>query len=128
MRRVLAALGASLLIPATGWACGACIEDKMAATYDHALVEQARVQRKLVVFCDVQGAVDSSRTRPVATALERVPGVQAGSVRLSAAPAALSFVLDPAVQAPEAAVGRAQRSLGAGYRLTLLRTLGALDR
>ena len=40
MNRALTLLAAATMfvIPASGRACGACVEDKVAATYDHAVV------------------------------------------------------------------------------------------
>ena len=52
-----AAASACILVAAQGLACGVCAEDKMAATYDHAVVQRAAAQKRLVVYCDVQGHV-----------------------------------------------------------------------
>ena len=116
------AASASLLLVATpARACGACAEDKMAATYDHAVVQQAAAQRKVVVFCDVQGVVAATARREAAA---RAAGVQAGSVRVSAEPAAVSFLLDPSVQQPQAAAAEVARLLGdQKVRIVVLRTM-----
>ena len=76
-------------------ACGVCIEDKVAATYDHALVQRALAQHRVVVFAEPRTSVDASRLKAVASAAARLRGVDASTVRVSAAPASVSFVLDP---------------------------------
>lgn len=91
-------------------ACGACDEDKIAATYDYATVTQAAAAHRVVVFGGIDGAVDArAASVRVARAAAQVRGVQRNSVRTSSAPAAFSFVLDPAVQSPDRAVAEVQR-------------------
>jgi hypothetical protein len=104
--------------PAASLACGACAEDKIAATYDHGVVERAAANGDVMVFCEVAGPLDARR---LAQAVRRVQGVKPQSVRVSAQPAALSFAVDPAAHSPQAAVAAAQRSLAAGTRLTIVR-------
>ena len=90
-------------------ACGVCVEDKVAATYDHAVIERATARRQQVVFVAVDGFVDGAALgRKVAKA--NVRGVVAGTVRVSAAPAAFSFVLD-AHEEPARAVAGFRRAL-----------------
>ncbi|MET0543205.1 MAG: hypothetical protein ABWZ88_15780 [Variovorax sp.] len=104
--------------PAASLACGACVEDKVAATYDHGVVEQAAANGDVMVFCEVAGSLDAQRLRQV---VRRVHGVKPQSVRVSAQPAALSFAVDPRAHSPRAAVEAAQRSLVPGTRLTIVR-------
>jgi len=121
----LSILSAALSAPSL--ACGVCVEDKVAATYDHAVVTRAGAQRHLVVFCEINGAVDmKALTRKIAPAAGRVRGIDPGTVRTSASPAAVSFALDPAAQAPESAVADLQRRLRTqGATLSVLRVVGA---
>ena len=107
---------------AAALACGACVEDKVAATYDHAVMTRALASGDLVVFCEVDGRFDSPR---LAQAMRRVHGVRRESVRVSAEPAALSFAVDPKLQSAQAAVSAAQRTLPAGSRLTVVRLVPA---
>ena len=118
-RRLATALAAGLasLTPATGHACGACAEDKIAATYDHLVVKRAAAAGDVMVFCEVAGSFDSHR---LTQAARRVAGIRAQSLRISTQPAALSFAIDPARQSPQAAVAAMQRGLGAGTRLTIM--------
>jgi hypothetical protein len=76
-------------------ACGVCLEDKVAATYDHALVERALRNGRVVVFAEPRAPVDERRLKSFAAAAARAPGVDAATVKTSAAPATVSFVLDP---------------------------------
>ena len=67
-----------------GHACGVCDEDKVAATYDHAVVRRANLQGRVMVFCEVRGPLDARRLqgrreprggtrRPRACGLLRIP-------------------------------------------------------
>lgn len=90
-----ALIGAALLAATTTvLACGYCVEDKIAATYDHAVVTQAFARKHHVVFLHVDGVP------PSRAALERAayaaPGVDAGSVRVAADLLTVSFAYDPA--------------------------------
>ena len=75
-------------------ACGYCVEDKIAATYDHAVITQAFARQHHVVFLHVDGAA------PNRAVLERAaygaPGVDGGSVRVAADLLTVSFAYDPA--------------------------------
>jgi hypothetical protein len=119
-RPVAIAMAAALaaIAPSPSRACGACDEDKIAATYDHAVVERAAASGDVVVFCAITGPLDAQR---LTQAVRRVRGVQPRSVRVSAQPAALSFAVDPKVRSPQAAVEAAQRSLAPGTRVAIVR-------
>ena len=99
--------------------CGVCVEDKIAATYDHAVIKRAIDKRQQVVFVAVAGVNADEFGRSVAKA--RVPGVVPGTVRTSALPAAFSFALD-ATEAPARAVAAFREAAGdPRARLTLVR-------
>ena len=121
MRRAAAAV---LLAVAASHAeaCGACDEDKVAATYDHAIVQRAAARRQLVVFCEVQGpAYDPGRLRRAAA---RTSGVDAASVRTSASPSTLSFTVDPRKRSAQSAAAALQRDAPAGTRIAIVRVVG----
>ena len=82
-------------------ACGACVEDKVAATYDHAVIERATSKGDVVVFCELKGVVDVNRLKAAA---RHVKGIDATSIRVAQAPAALSFALNDVRQSPDNAV------------------------
>lgn len=108
----------SVALPGLAFACGACVEDKVAATYDHAVVQAAAAQKKQMVFCEVQGFVTPSRMRAAAA---RVPGIDASSVRVSTHPAAISFALDSKVQSADAAASKIASRLGGGVKILVLK-------
>jgi hypothetical protein len=92
-------------------ACGVCLEDKVAASYDHALVERALAQHRVVVFAEPRAAIDASKLKAVAAKAARAPGVDASTVKTSAAPQSVSFVLDPKRADAKATVAALQLEL-----------------
>jgi len=106
-------------------ACGVCIEDKVAATYDHAVLTKAKAKNQVVVFGAIDGAASASKANArIAAAAGGVKGVQPGATLTSAEPPAFSFVLDPRVQSPEAAIADLQKRLDMpGLRLTFIRVM-----
>lgn len=119
----LMTLAASTTLPLSSHACGVCIEDKVAATYDYAVVTKAEAMHHLVVFCEIIGAVEMEPlTARIVALAPRVRGIDRGTLRTSASPAAISFALDPAVQAPASAVADLQKQLRTqGVRLRVVR-------
>jgi copper chaperone CopZ len=91
----LAALFAILAVPAT--ACGHCEDDKVAAAYDHAVVERALVQTHEMAFFSLELAQPATRDTEAAIrrAIERIPGVDRGSVRVALEAGGLSLAFDP---------------------------------
>ena len=88
-----------------------------------AAVQLAAAQHRVVVFCDVQGrALDAEPIRRVAAATS---GIDAASVRTSAAPATLSFAVDPRKRSPQSAASALQRGAPAGTKIAIVRVLGA---
>jgi len=120
MRAVMSLIAAAALLVAAqaARACGACIEDKIAATYDHGVVQQAAARGRVVVFCAIDGPFDARRIK---ASVANVRGVDAASLRSSAQPGALSFAIDPARQTPQRAVDALQRSVPAGTRLVVVK-------
>ena len=120
MLKRVGAISAGALCAAQVFACGVCVEDKMAATYDHEVVQAALTQQKFVVFCEITGPVQPDQLRKAAA---RVAGIDPRTLRASVEPAAVSFVVDPKLQTPEAAVAQLQSDIGASVNLTLIKTL-----
>jgi hypothetical protein len=125
--RSLLGLALSSLCVAYGTAalaCDACLEDKIAATYDWQIVSSAKRAGHTVVFTAIQGPVapgDAGLERRLSR-LSVTPGVDAGSMRTSLAPPALSFACDlrrRKVAEVLAAMNRALRD--SGLRLALVR-------
>jgi len=111
---------------AAAQACGVCIDDKVASTYDHAIVTRAVAKHELMVFGEITGPVDMKvATSRIARAAPQVFGIDRRSVRTSLAPAAFSFALDPAARTPDAAVAELQKRLRVpGATLVVLRVMG----
>ena len=126
LRRVGWAAGAALALSAAGaFACGVCIEDKVAAAYDHAAVQQALGRGEVVVFAEVRGrGAAKDFVAAARDAAKRVPGVTAQSVRAADAPASLSFSVKPQSRSPEAALAAIERAAStSAVRLELLKVL-----
>ena len=124
MRRIaiLAALLLATIVAPAALACGVCIDDKVAATYDHATVTRALARHHAVVFAGMESRDAAGRAAAlVRAAARRVRGIDAESVRTATEPLALSFVVE-ADQTPETALAEIQRG-AAGVRLTMLKVM-----
>lgn len=85
------------LLSTSGWACGHCEEDLVAAVYDHALLLESRALNQRIMYLAWDGPVarDASTGRKLAILAAGVPGITKGSVRVAVDPAALSMAFDP---------------------------------
>ena len=97
MRAALAAL-LLLVPPAAAMACGHCVEDKVAAAYDHSVIVRALDRKHEVAFLAIEGAIAASPrlSLEIQNALESTRGVDRGTARVSLPAGALSFAYDPA--------------------------------
>jgi hypothetical protein len=81
----------------TASACGVCVEDKVAAVYDHAAISRAIGAGHTVVFFAIDGPLKPGQ--PTRVSIEKgaasAPGVDAGSVRLSVELASVALAYDP---------------------------------
>ena len=115
-----------LLASSAALACGHCVEDQVAAVYDHALIRQALDRKHKVVFFAIEGALEanSAQRRDIERAAAKVAGVDARSVRLSIESAALSAAFDPArVSAEQIRQSVQERLILKGLSLKLLRVM-----
>jgi hypothetical protein len=126
-RAALAAAGLLLAFQAPlVVACGYCVEDKIAAVYDHAAVIRAMASRHQVAFFHIDGPLtpgDAGR-RALAASVDSVARVDRGSARVSLDSAALAVSFDPR----RASLGVLQRSIESKLRpqklsLVLLRVM-----
>jgi hypothetical protein len=124
--RTVAAM-AFALGSASALACGYCIEDRVAAVYDQALVDGALARRHEVAFLGIEArAVDAGVARAARGVLERVRGVDKGSARARAENAAIALTFDPSVTSLDKVVEAANRPLaGRGVTLSALRVIDA---
>jgi hypothetical protein len=112
-----AAFIALLLFPGGAAACGYCVEDKIAATYDHAVLTRAFAQKHHVAFFHVEGA--ASGRRGLEQAVYSVPAVDRGTARISADLLTVSFAFDPARATLGAIHARIEKQLAA-HRVSLM--------
>ena len=106
-------------------ACGVCIEDKVAATYDHAVIARAATQGQVVVFAEPRAGIDAARLGKIlASRAARTKGIDPASVRTAAAPPSLSFALDPRAGAPAKVLATIRKDARVpGLELALLRVV-----
>ncbi|HET7199920.1 MAG TPA: hypothetical protein VFI80_03800 [Burkholderiales bacterium] len=76
------------------FACGYCVEDKIAAVYDYAALTQAHARKHTVVYFAIDGAIRDSASS-LKTMVERTKGVEKGSARVSVEARALAVTFDP---------------------------------
>jgi len=113
------------LVSSKALACGYCVEDKVAATYDHAVVTGALAKHHHVVFFHVEGALPAGEAgrRLLERAASGTLGVDAGTVRVSEDNLTLSFAFDP-VRAPLVGVqNRVEKKLAGKVSLMPLRVM-----
>jgi hypothetical protein len=122
---IRAAAAVTALVASAALACGVCIDDKVAAAYDHDVVDKALTRGQVVVFAEVRGRGTAAEFVGAARkAAARVPGVVARSVRAAEAPAALSFALDARVRSPAQALAAVEQGApAAGVKLELLKVM-----
>lgn len=109
-------------------ACGHCVEDKIAAVYDHALISRMLTRKQHVAFFAIDGHVAerSDQRLKIERTVAATRGVDAGSVRVSLEAAALSVSFDPA----RVSLPQLQRDLQRGLALKglSLQTLRVMKR
>lgn len=86
---------AILLASGAAQACGVCVEDKMAAVYDHAVVTRALAQKHQVAFFHVDGKLVPGDVRGLEALAAAVSGADKGSARVSVESASLAVAFDP---------------------------------
>lgn len=105
-----AAIAGLALISVQAFACGYCIEDKIAATYDHAVVTRALAAKHHVAFLQVDGTAQSRAA--LEKAVYSALAVDRGTVRVSADLQTVSFAFDPTRANLGAIHARIEKQLG----------------
>lgn len=121
MRAMLCAAGLlGALSAPLAMACGHCVEDKMAAVYDHAVISQAKARHQHVAFIAIEGPLgaDAKTRAAIAGVLRGVKGVDPKSVRVSLELASISYAFDP----KRTSFASVQRAIGAPLSRMGLRT------
>lgn len=95
-RRLVAAAGGLFAANAV-LACGYCVEDRVAAVYDHALTQLTHQRKHQLAFFSWDGPIarDEVSRRKIVALAESVAGVDKGSVRVALEPAAIAVAFDP---------------------------------
>ncbi len=106
----------------TSLACGYCVEDKIAAVYDHAALVQAHARKQTVVYFAIDGTIRDPASL-LKTTVERTKGVEKGSARVSVEARALAVTFDPRRTALPALLSGLEKALKPrGLELMLLDT------
>ena len=109
-------------------ACGYCVEDKMAAAYDHAVVTRALGQKHHVAYFHIEGALapGNATKRALEALANAAAGVDKGSARASVESSSLAVAFDPR-RAPVAALQIALERKLAAKNVSLM-LLQVMDR
>ena len=90
---------ASLLLinPSVVIACGHCIEDKVAAVYDHAIVTKALREKRVVAFFGIDGplVINSASKQEIQKIMSSIDGVDPNSIRISLDTGSISCAFNP---------------------------------
>jgi len=94
--RTSAFLAALAFTAGSAYACGICVEDRVAAVFDNAVVDQAIGARRHVAFYGVEGSLPATKEsrRALLDALY-ASGAAKGSARVSLESASVSAAFDP---------------------------------
>ena len=97
----VASLFASLLLMSTSSAiaCGHCIEDKVAAVYDHAIVAKAVHEKHVVAFFGIEGplVVNSASKQEIQKMMSSINGIDPNTSRISLETGSISIAFNPAI-------------------------------
>ena len=95
----VAYLLASLLLMSTSSviACGHCIEDKVAAVYDHAIVVKAVQEKHVVAFFGIEGplVVNTASKQDIQKIIGSINGVDLNTARISLETGSISLAFNP---------------------------------
>jgi len=103
MRATLAAAAylfaalAFLFAARDAFACGHCVEDRVAAVYDHGIIVRALERKHQVAFLAIEGTIPQAGElrRSIESGLGAVKGIDRGTARVSLESASFSFAYDP---------------------------------
>ena len=96
--KVVHLLASLLLISTTPViACGHCIEDKVAAVYDHAIVAKAVHEKHVVAFFGIEGplVVNAASKQGIQKIIASINGVDPNTSRISLDTGSISLAFNP---------------------------------
>ncbi|HVS25723.1 MAG TPA: hypothetical protein VHE58_00155 [Burkholderiales bacterium] len=115
----------SVCLPAA-FACGYCIEDKIAATYDHQVIAKAVSMGHAVAYAEIVGmpGLSTAAEKEITGVVKKVLGVDLGTVRISLETPALSFAYDPRHFTPDGLLLQINRNLAPKrFKVSLIRII-----
>lgn len=118
--------GLALVAASPAFGCGYCIEDKVAAVYDHGVITKALDQRHQIAFFAIEGPLpaDGESRRVIAKALASAKGVDSPSLRVSVDSASLSLSYDGKRISSDQIMDTLNRKLAArGLRVSVLKLM-----
>jgi len=86
-----------LIASSSAIACGHCIEDKVAAVYDYALVSKAVNDKHTVAFFGIEGplVVNEASKRSLQSIINGIKGVDSDTARISLETGSFSVAFSP---------------------------------
>lgn len=96
--KVVHLLASLLLISSSSViACGHCIEDKVAAVYDHAIVTKAVHEKHVVAFFGIEGplVINSASKQDIQKIISSINGVDPNTSRISLETGSISLAFNP---------------------------------
>ena len=87
------------LLSWNAFACGHCLQDRIASVYDHVLVAKTKQlnQKMLYLVWDGPAARDETTTRHWIAIASRLQGVTKGSVRVALEPPTIGLAYQPSI-------------------------------
>ena len=87
------------LLSSIVFACGYCLQDRIASVYDHVLVAKTKQlnQKMLYLVWDGPAARDETTKRHLLAIVSRIQGVTKGSVRVASEPPTIGLAYQPSI-------------------------------
>jgi hypothetical protein len=87
------------LLSSIVFACGYCLQDRIASVYDHVLVAKTKQlnQKMLYLVWDGPAARDKTTKRHLIAIASRIQGVTKGSVRVALEPPTIGLAYQPSI-------------------------------
>jgi len=87
------------LLSSNVFACGHCLQDRIASVYDHALLVKTKQlnQKMLYLVWDGPAARDETTKRHLLAIVSRIQGVTKGSVRVALEPPTIGLAYQPSI-------------------------------
>lgn len=126
VRSIVTVAALLLAAPLSSLACGVCIEDKVAATYDHQVIAKAMLEDHTVLFLEVTGLASGAPQMKqfISGVVEGARGVDHGSARVSLDQAAVSFAFNSNAYTPQDVIKRISQKLSSQHiNVKLIRIL-----